>query len=66
MPSSKKKLYSHISGEDIKSCIQYAAKLCQVGEVAEPYEAGNVCEIAAAADVGYRMCLPTTTSDETT
>jgi uncharacterized protein (DUF433 family) len=36
------KLYPHIANEDIKACVTYAAQLCQVGEIAEPFGAiGN-------------------------
>lgn len=36
------KLYPHLTMEDIKECIRYAAKLCRVGETEESYgPAGN-------------------------
>ncbi|CEP69398.1 Protein of unknown function DUF433 [Moorella glycerini] len=31
------KLYPHLTSEDIKACMRYAAKLCRVGEIEESY-----------------------------
>ncbi|APC08579.1 DUF433 domain-containing protein [Neomoorella thermoacetica] len=35
------KLYPHLTTEDIKACIRYAAKLCRAGEIEETYGAAS-------------------------
>lgn len=35
------KLYPHLTVEDIKECIRFAAKLCRAGETEESYGAAS-------------------------
>lgn len=35
------RLYSHLTPEDIKACIRYAAKLCRAEEIEESYGAAS-------------------------
>ncbi|MDK2855975.1 MAG: hypothetical protein PWQ86_1188 [Bacillota bacterium] len=35
------RLYPHLTTEDIKACIRYAAQLCRTGEIEESYGAAS-------------------------